>query len=84
MAKIGNPGDNTTQPPTKSTVVFLLGTMADTTWRMFVPIIGLTLLGLYIDKQLHTVPWLMIVGIIGGVVIAGLLIRNQIKKGTSR
>lgn len=54
--------------------------MADTTWRMFVPIIGLFVLGLLADKQFATTPWLMILGLVIGTVLAALLIRQQLKR----
>jgi len=47
---------------------------------MFIPTIGLTILGLVIDKQLHTTPWIMILGIVLGTLTAGLLVRRQIKE----
>jgi len=80
MSTSQNDGDKKPTPPERSTVVLLLGTIGDTTWRMFVPTIGLTVLGLLADKQLHTTPWIMIVGIIVGTLIAALLVRRQIKK----
>jgi Flp pilus assembly protein TadB len=67
-------------PPDESTVVLLLGTIGDTTWRMFVPTIGLTILGLLADKWLHTTPWIMVVGIVAGALLAALLVLRQIKK----
>jgi hypothetical protein len=67
-------------PPDQSTVVLLLGDIGDTTWRMFVPTVGLTVLGLLADKWLHTTPWLMSAGIVIGAGIAYLLVRRQIKK----
>lgn len=67
-------------PPTKSTVVLLLGTIADTTWRMFIPTISLTIAGVYGDKALSTKPWLTVAGIILGATIAGLLVTRQLKK----
>jgi hypothetical protein len=67
-------------PPTKSTVVLLLGTIADTTWRMFIPTIGLTIAGVYSDKAFSLKPWLTIAGIILGSTIAGLLVARQLKK----
>lgn len=73
-------GDRKPAPPDKSTVVLLLGTIADTTWRMFIPTIGLTVLGLLADKALHTTPWVMTFGIVLGVVVAYLLVRKQIKE----
>lgn len=66
-------------PPKKSTVLLML-TIADTTWRLFIPIVGLTIGGLLVDKQLGTKPWLMILAIIMGTVIACLLVRTQLKK----
>lgn len=75
-----NKSDKTTPPPDKSTVLFLLGTMADTTWRMFIPIIGLTISGVILDINLMTKPWFTIVGIIVGTIIAGLLVYRQIKR----
>lgn len=72
--------DKTPTPPDKSTVVFLLVTMADTTWRMFIPIIGLTIGGVALDVNIGTKPWFTILGIVIGTIIAGLLVWHQIKK----
>lgn len=47
---------------------------------MFVPTIGLALLGYWLDKQWHTAPWAMLLGLIIGSVLAGLLVRRQLKK----
>lgn len=54
--------------------------MGDTTWRMFVPTIGLALLGYWLDRQWHTAPWVMLLGLIIGSALAGLLVRRQLKK----
>ena len=67
-------------PKSSSTVILMAGTIADTTWRMFVPTVGFTLGGLLLDKMWSTTPWIMIAGIVLGVVIAILLVRMQIKK----
>lgn len=79
MATSPTKGDDPKVPPTSSTVILLLATLGDTTWRMFVPTIGLMLLGLWIDTQLNTKFWLTILGILIGSIIAGLLIRNQLR-----
>ena len=42
----------------------ILATIGDTTWRMFVPSVGFTLLGVWADVQLDTKPWLMVVKIV--------------------
>jgi len=40
----------------------------------------LTVLGLLADKQFHTTPWIMILGIVLGVILAYVLVRRQIKE----
>ncbi len=68
-----------TKPPQQTTVVLLLGTIGDTTWRMFVPTIGLTLLGVWGDNTFHTKPWFTLAGIVVGTAIATLLVLKQLK-----
>lgn len=80
MSPSPNNGDDKNVPPSSSTVIFLLLTMADTTWRLFVPSVGLTVTGLLLDKQLGTTPWVMIAGIVAGSALAIILVRAQIKK----
>lgn len=79
MAISSQTGDDDRLPPKKSTVLLLL-TIADTTWRLFIPIIGLMLGGLWLDVQSGTKPWLMVVGIVLGTSIAVWLVWAQIKK----
>lgn len=74
-----NEGRDGDVPAKNSTVVFLLGTIADTTWRMFIPSVGFTLLGVWADAQLGTKPWLMVAGIVVGCLGAYLLVAKQIK-----
>ena len=61
----------------QSDSIYLIMSMADTTWRMFVPSIGMTLLGVWLDTVFTTKPWLMIIGIIVGFAFAILLVRKQ-------
>lgn len=68
-------------PPDKSTVILLLTTIGDTTWRMFIPIIGLAIAGVALDVRLYTKPWLTVLGIIIGVIIASVLVLRQLRKG---
>jgi len=68
------------QEPTNSPVAFMLGTIGDTTWRMFVPTVGLMSAGYFTDRALGTKPWLFISGVVLGFIIAGLLVRNQFRK----
>jgi hypothetical protein len=79
MAQSPQNGDSTGLPPKQSTVLLLL-TIADTTWRLFIPIVGSTIAGLMIDKLLGTKPWLMIIAMILGFATAVLLVRAQLKK----
>lgn len=71
--------DVRSMPPAK-TVAMLLGTAADTTWRLFLPSIGGTLLGLWADKHWDTAPWCITAGIVLGSVLACYLVYIQIKK----
>lgn len=58
----------------------LLVAMADTTWRMFVPTIGLLILGLQMDRAYNTTPWLMLIGLGAGSALSYLLIQRQLKR----
>ncbi len=80
MATPHQDGDKQFTPPDRSTVILLLSTMVDTTWRMFVPVLGLLFIGLLLDKQLHTTPWIMSAGLVFGTVLAFALVRQQLKK----
>jgi hypothetical protein len=80
MGTSPNNRDDKGVPPKSSTVILLLLTMGDTTWRMFVPIIGLMGLGLWIDQQFHTKPWIMIIGMAAGVYLAAMLVKRQFKR----
>lgn len=67
-------------PPESSTVVLLLGTIGDTTWRMFVPTIGFALIGRYFDDQFTLAPWLMLLGAVIGAGVSAYLVRQQLRK----
>jgi len=55
-------------------------TAADTTWRMFVPTLGGTAIGLWLDNQFNTDPWCGIGGLAVGIAVTAFLIRQQYKK----
>lgn len=61
-----------------SSGLMLFAVIADTTWRMFVPSIGLTLLGVWLDSEWRMKPWFMISGIVVGTIAAIVLVRRQI------
>jgi hypothetical protein len=73
------PGSRTA--PTKGVAASILLDMADTTWRLFIPTIGLLLVGRHFDVRFDTKPWLMLAGVAVGAVIAMFLIKNQLKRG---
>lgn len=63
----------------RSVAILLLATIADTTWRVFVPTIGGTLVGIKLDHLYNTAPWWTVATIITSTVISILLIILQIK-----
>lgn len=72
---------NQPKPPDDSnSAVRLIIDMADTTWRMFVPIVGLLLLGRYIDNIVGTKPLLMLVGALCGAGLAAVLVKSQLTR----
>jgi F0F1-type ATP synthase assembly protein I len=56
--------------------------LADVTWRLAVPVIGLSVLGIVADTSWGTKPWLTLLGSILGFVIAGKLVSLQIRRVT--
>jgi hypothetical protein len=61
-------------------VTLLLLTIVDTTWRMFVPILGLTLIGIQMDLSLKKTPMCTMVMMIVGAICSLLLIKLQLIK----
>ena len=59
----------------------LIVSMADTTWRMFVPPGVLVTAGLWADLHWGTKPWLTIVGLVVGLALSILLVRAQLRGG---
>lgn len=62
------------------TFMVILGTIGDTTWRMFVPSVGFALIGLWLDSVFGTKPWIMAAGIIVGGFFAVMLVRLQLSR----
>ena len=61
-------------------MMILARTMIGTMWRMFLPTIGLTLLGLWLDNVSGMkIRWLL-AGIISGAIISVILVALQIAK----
>lgn len=66
--------------PANSTAVLIFATMADVTWRLFVPSIGCTILGVVADRSWGTKPWMTIIGVGLGIALSYVLVAQQIKK----
>lgn len=67
------------QPGNHSALFILIGDIANTTWRMFVPTISGALGGLWLDQRFGSEPWCAILGLVLGVGLTALLIRQQYK-----
>jgi hypothetical protein len=65
---------------TDDSATLLMKTMVGTTWRVFLPTIGLTLLGLWLDNVINMKPWLMVAGISLGFAVSFSLVWLQVAK----
>jgi F0F1-type ATP synthase assembly protein I len=54
--------------------------LADTTWRMAVPVVLFAGLGIVADRSLGSKPWLTLLGVIVGFACAGLLVKRQLDR----
>ena len=61
-------------------MMILARTMIGTMWRMFLPTIGLTLLGLWLDNVSGMKRRWLLAGIISGAIISVILVALQIAK----
>ncbi len=61
-------------------MMILARTMIGTMWRMFLPTIGLTLLGLWLDNVSGMKMRWLLAGIVSGAIISVILIALQIAK----
>ena len=61
-------------------MMILARTMIGTMWRMFLPTIGLTLLGLWLDNVSGMKMRWLFAGIISGAIISAILVALQIAK----
>ena len=61
-------------------MMILARTMIGTMWRMFLPTIGLTLLGLWLDNVSGVKMIWLLAGVISGAIISVILVAFQIAK----
>ncbi len=74
-----SPKIKTTNKPPRSAAILLLTTVLDTTWRAFVPTIGGTFVGVFLDTTFRTVPVITITMIALGFTTSIILVMMQIK-----
>lgn len=74
-----NPQERTVPQNEASTLALLLS-MADTTWRMFIPPAILVAGGIWVDLHNGTKPWVTILAAVVGLGLSILLVRSQLRK----
>jgi F0F1-type ATP synthase assembly protein I len=65
--------------PKSSDILLLFATVADTTWRLFVPTLGGVLLGIWADQTVGSRPLWTIVGVICGTIVSLYLVYEQLQ-----
>lgn len=68
------------EPDARQIVLIMFGTLANTTWRLFLPTIGGTVLGIWADKSWNTVPLFTIIGVTLGTIGSIMLIYMQLRQ----
>ena len=71
---------DTARVPDSGTGLLIFGTIADTTWRMFVPVFLLLGIGMWLDHITKHKPLFTILGVIGGFGVAVLLVWQQYRQ----
>jgi len=54
--------------------------LLDTTWRMTIPVVLFAGLGIVLDRQINSAPWLTLIGMIVGFLLAGILVKRQLDR----
>lgn len=80
MGALHNDNDESKNSSPALSGALLTLTFVDTTWRMAIPSVGLTIVGLLLDRKFGTKPWLMLIGAVVGSMIAVYLVRIQLKR----
>jgi hypothetical protein len=57
--------------------------LADTTWRIAVPVVLFSGIGMFIDIKAHTKPWITLAGLVVGFIIARVLIKKLLATARS-
>ena len=72
-------------PSPGTTAIVIFATIADTTWRLFTPVIALLLVGMWLDSKTDHKPLFTLGGVLLGFGLAIALVYEQYQrvKGTS-
>lgn len=79
MIKSSKPNSTVTDKPHRAAILLLV-TMADTTWRMFLPTIGSLLFGMWMDQTLKTKIIFTLIFTILGFALGMYLVVRQLKR----
>lgn len=60
--------------------VWVIREIADTTWRMTVPVVIFAFIGIYCDIKFQTKPWLTLLAVVIGFYFAIILVKQQINR----
>jgi predicted small integral membrane protein len=74
------PVENPDEYSAQKIALIMFGTLANTTWRLFLPTIGGTVLGIWADKTWDTVPLCTIIGVSLGTIGSIMLIYMQLRQ----
>src|SRR5688572_19074739 len=75
--------DGTTTRPSAQPApsqMWVVREIADTTWRMTIPVVLFAFIGIYGDLRFGSGPWLTLLGVVIGFYFAAVLIRKQINR----
>jgi len=82
MKRDERPASSTDAPSQGDATGGVLASLADTTWRVAVPTVLFSGLGIFADNKLRTMPLCTIIGLVIGLVAAGALIWHQVQNVT--
>ena len=76
--KLTTPPTSSSKPEPDYSKLHIGRELADTTWRMTVPVLLFAGTGLLGDKQFGSKPWLTLLGTLVGFFFAALLVKRQL------
>jgi hypothetical protein len=84
MGDSDKPHPATAKVPESGTTLVLFATIADTTWRMFMPVLVLLGLGWWLDNETGHKPWFLISGVFIGFGLGIALVYQQYRQVTPK